>query len=224
VPLASRCFLFTCRTCRRSAGTSVKAHAIYGGGGVYYGCRVNVANVRDVNIVDGLVVIELICSPISAIVAAAGITVSVLNAAIIADDWAPVAGMPIVQSVVKSPVSRRPELARFRGKDPGAGYPVISVTGTPSPVARLPEVAFGRAKGLLINRQRGRGRVDRYKDLGAEETPDTNRITRANNIERIERMVPPRLFAVRRSAACSNSSPDSSSETLFPIGVHKHRH
>src|SRR5262249_4302476 len=148
VPLARRRFLFASGTCRRSAGTPIKAHAIYGGGGVYHGRRVNVANIGHADIAYGFVVIVLICSSITALVAATGIAIAIGNAAIEADDRTPVAGVPIVQSLVESPVTRCPKQARFRSEHPRARHPVIPIISVPSPVARLPEVAFGRANRL----------------------------------------------------------------------------
>jgi hypothetical protein len=73
LPLADRCFLFGSRARHCSARTAVIADAIYRGHVVDYGCAVNVVNVGDVHVVDGLVVVKLPSSPIAAIVAATGI-------------------------------------------------------------------------------------------------------------------------------------------------------
>jgi len=164
VPLADRCFLFGSRARRCSAGTAVIADAIYRGRVVDYGCAVNVVNVGDVHIVDGLVVVELPSSPIAAIVTATRIPVAIGNATVEADDRTPVAGMPVVQPVVKRPVTGRPKQAGFGGQRPRAGYPVVS-NRTPRPVAWHPNIAFGRAKGLLVNRKCRRTEVDRHEDL-----------------------------------------------------------
>src|SRR5216684_1708137 len=121
VPLADRCFLFGSRARRCSAGTAVIADAIYRGRVVDHGCAVNVVNVGDVHIVDGLVVVELPSSPIAAIVTATGIPVAIGNATVEADDR--------------------------------------------TPVAWHPNIAFGRAKGLLVNRKCRWTEVDRHEDL-----------------------------------------------------------
>ncbi len=164
LPLAGRCLLFGSWACRCSAGTAVIANAIYRGRVVDYGCVVNVVNVGDVHIVDGLVVVELPSSPIAAIVTATGIPVAIGNATVEADDRTPVAGMPVVQLVVKRPVTGRPKQAGFGGQRPRAGYPVVS-NRTPRPVAWHPNIAFGRAKGLLVNRKCRWTEVDRHEDL-----------------------------------------------------------
>src|SRR5439155_6160355 len=127
LPLAGCCLLFGSRPCCYSPGTAVIANAIYRGRVVDYGCVVNVVNVGDVHVVDGLVVVELPSSPIAAIVAATGIPVAIGNATIEADDRTPVAGMPVVQRVVKRPVPGRPKQAGFGGKRPRTGYPSIRV-------------------------------------------------------------------------------------------------
>ena len=107
--------LFGSRACRGSAGTAVIADAINHGRVVDYGCAVNVVNVGDVHVADGLVVVELPSSPIAAIVAATGIPIAIGNATIEADDRTPVARMPIVQLVVKCPVTGRPKQTRCGG-------------------------------------------------------------------------------------------------------------
>src|SRR5215469_2068539 len=163
--LAGGCVLFGGWARHCSTGTSVIADAVHGAGVFDYSRVVNIVNVGDVHIVDGLVVIELPSSPITAVVAGTGISVAVGDPTVVTDDRRPVAGMPVVQSVVKGPVTRRPKQFGLGGWHPRAGNPVVSIR-TPGPVTGRPDIAFRRAKGLLINGQRRRSEVYRYQNLG----------------------------------------------------------
>jgi hypothetical protein len=156
--LVGRCFLFAGWPRRGSAGAAVIADAVYGASVVDYRFVVNVVNVADVHIIDSLVVIELPSSPITAIVAVTGIAITIVNPTVVADDRTPVAGIPIVQPVIKRPVTRCPEQTLFGGQHPRAGHPVVSIR-TPSPVTGRPNIAFSRAKGLLVDRQRRRAEI-----------------------------------------------------------------
>src|SRR5437899_7199570 len=115
VPLAGRRFLLGSRARCCSAGTAVIADPIHDGSVADHGRAVNVANVGSAHIVDGLVVVVLSSSPIAAIVAGTGISETIGNPAVEADNGTPVAGMPVIQPVVKSPVTGRPQQARFGG-------------------------------------------------------------------------------------------------------------
>ena len=138
-------------------------------GVVDHGRVVHIAHIGDVYIVDGLVVVEVVFSPVTAIITGPGIAVAVRNAAIEPDDRTPIAGMLVVQPATIGPIARGPQQAGLRGQSPGSGHPVIAIR-PPPPVARRPDVAFARASRLGIDRQRRWPEVYGKKDLGRTDS------------------------------------------------------
>jgi hypothetical protein len=61
-----------------------------------------------VHVHDGGVIEEVSATPFAAIEAVAAIAVSVINASVISDLWAPVSSIPDVSSVVPSPITGGP--------------------------------------------------------------------------------------------------------------------
>ena len=96
----------------------------------------------------GAVVVEAAAAPVSAIEAYAEVAEAVVDAAIIADVGAPVAGVPEV-AVVITPVAWGPEGSCVGSCDPGALNPLVAVSG-PGPVAGSPDVAVAGGRGLLV--------------------------------------------------------------------------
>jgi hypothetical protein len=83
----------------------------------------------NVNVADGLIVEEMSVSPITAIVASSGISETVIDAAVVADNRTPVAGMPVVSRAFKSPVTGRPQQVRFGGQHPSLTQTLCSSLG-----------------------------------------------------------------------------------------------
>jgi hypothetical protein len=152
MPPASSGFLFRGRTHPCSAGTAVIADAAQGKVGFDHGRPVNIMYPANVYVVDGPIVEEMSVSPITAIVASPGISETVVDAAVVADNRTPVAGMPVVSRALIIPVTGSPQQVRFGGQHPGGGYPVVS-RRTPSPIPGHPDVILARTKGLLVNGQ-----------------------------------------------------------------------
>ena len=81
---------------------------------VIHGClSVGVANVGDIHVTHGRVVIEMLTLPMSAIVPMAGIAEPVVDAAIETYASAPVSGIPSVSPVAPAPISGCPQQAGF---------------------------------------------------------------------------------------------------------------
>jgi hypothetical protein len=121
----------------------------------YHGAVINM-NVRDPDVIDTAVVIEIPAVPIAAFIAFTEITETVIDAAVEANVWAPVARVPKICAAVPTPVTRGPEQARLRRDHPSAGHPVVAIRSV-SPVAGSPNVPIARARWLGVNRQyRGR--------------------------------------------------------------------
>src|SRR5208283_5631449 len=76
--------------------------------GVVDGAVIDV-NVGDVHIVDGTVIVETISAPVPALIAGAAVTESIVNAAVVADIWAPEAVVVAIHPAEKSPISGRPQ-------------------------------------------------------------------------------------------------------------------
>lgn len=107
--LASGCFFCRRRPRDDSARAAVVSNPIHGNVVVNYRGVVDVAHIGHVHIVDILVVVELPTAPIPTRVAGAGITESVVNAAIETDSRTPIAGMPTINAGGKTPVAGRPK-------------------------------------------------------------------------------------------------------------------
>lgn len=86
---------------------------------------VDVVYHRDIDIVNGPVVVEVAAIPIAAFVPDPFIAVAVVDASVIADVRTPVATEEAVTVVPETPVPRRPESALVRRLDPHAGDPVV---------------------------------------------------------------------------------------------------
>jgi hypothetical protein len=110
-----------------------------------------VGDIHDVDAINCPVVIKIVSVPIAAIVAIAGVTEAVVNAAIEADVQTPIAAVEAPAIVIPAPITGGPESAIIRRSAPGAWNPIIAC-GSPTPVARGPDVVGGRSFRLLIFR------------------------------------------------------------------------
>jgi hypothetical protein len=120
------------------------------------GAVIDVGDAGDIDTVHRAVVVEVVASPITAVVADAGVAEAVVDAAVKADVQAPEAAMEAPAVAVPAPVARGPEGAVIRRSAPCAGDPVVA-RGSPAPVAGGPEVVGLGGFRLLIDGQ-GRGR------------------------------------------------------------------
>jgi hypothetical protein len=145
---------------RGTAGTAIIAHV----GRVVDddGLVVDVGDRRVRDVVDGAVVEESAAAPIATLVADAGIAVAIRDAPVEADFRPPIAFMKGIDAVVPAPISWRPQQLRFRRQRPRARYPVIARIVIPGPIAGRPDVAWGRDRRLIVNRQRRRRDIDGY--------------------------------------------------------------
>src|SRR5437899_818125 len=123
-----------------SAGTTVEADAVYRGVVMDDGRVVGVVDHRDVHVAHGAVVIVISAAPVAADETDASVAEAVINAAVEADSWSPVACVPEIDTFAKSPVAGSPEQARLGSERPRAGNPEVTV-GSVSPVTGNPDVA-----------------------------------------------------------------------------------
>src|SRR5215472_8517589 len=152
-----------------SARAAVKADAIDGGVVVDDGGVVRVVNVGHVDVGDGAVVVVVASAPVSAVEAGAGIAKAIVNSAVEADSWSPVAAVPDVETFTPTPIAGSPKQARLRSDHPRAGNPeIVLVLVTVGPVAGNPDIARPRADRLRVDRQRRRADPNRnaYGNLG----------------------------------------------------------
>src|SRR5215469_6669297 len=165
VPVARGNFILRCGAGCNATRATVIADPVDGGvfddGGV-----IDIVNVGDIHIVDGAIVKEAFAFPTPAFVPFTGVAEAVRNSAVETNTRTPVAFVEEEAVFVPRPVSRRPEIAGLRSQHPGTGNPVVVVVViVEGPVARNPDVALGRERGLFIDRQRGRSKADREFDL-----------------------------------------------------------
>lgn len=90
-----------------AATTAIVAYATSGNGAAY-GLVINVRNVRDVDVIDGPVVIERAVVPIATVVAVSSVAESIVDAAIKANRQSPIAGIPDIYTITPTPISRSP--------------------------------------------------------------------------------------------------------------------
>jgi hypothetical protein len=156
-------------TRRNAAASAIEANAfiviVADNSSIYVG----IADYDGIDPGDRGVVLEPVVIPPSADVAIAIIAVSVVDAAIEANNGRPIAVVPsiVITVVVPAPISGGPEKARLWRKDPGARHPVVTVV-TVCPIARSPDVTRLRANRLFVNRQSWRTSSYGYahRDLG----------------------------------------------------------
>ncbi len=110
---------------------------------------------REIEVVDGSVVVEVAATPIAALIAEADVSKSVVNAAIEAHMPTPIATMKAVAIILVAPVAGGPQSPLVRSLNPCARHPVIARWG-PRPVAGGPNVAVAGILGLLVLGQRRR--------------------------------------------------------------------
>jgi len=109
----------------------------------------------DVDVVDRAVVVEVASAPVTTLVAVAAVAKTVVDAAIVANVLAPVAGVISVRVIPVAPVAGCPECALVRSLNPCAGNPVVAVW-RPRPVAGRPEIVIAGVLRLVVVHQRRR--------------------------------------------------------------------
>jgi hypothetical protein len=128
-------------------------------GDVGIGAAVGVEATTVADVAVGTVVPEATTAPVSAVEADAEVAEAVVDAAVVADDGAPVAGVPVVAVVAVAPVAGGPKCSGIGSSDPCAVDPLIAV-GRPGPVAGGPDVAIAGGRRLRVVGDGGRSLVD----------------------------------------------------------------
>jgi hypothetical protein len=119
---------------------------------------VGVEAIAAADVAVGAVVPEASAAPVSAVEANAEVAEAIVEATIVADEGAPIAGVPGVAAKAHAPVSGGPECVGVGRFNPGALHPFVTVTG-PCPVAGSPDVAVAGGFGLLVVGDGRRGLV-----------------------------------------------------------------
>ena len=122
------------------------------------GAVVDVVDACDVYAIDGTVVVEVVAVPITAVVTRAGVAEAIVNTAVEADMGTPETVVEAVAVAKGTPVAGCPEGSGVGSEDPGAGNPV-EANGGVVPIAGCPKIVGGGGFGLLIGRERRRGRI-----------------------------------------------------------------
>jgi len=113
---------------------------------------VNVTNDRGVYVGHAGVIEILATAPGSAVKACAGITETVVDAAVEADGSSPVTSVPNVVAFVEGPVAGSPEKSDSWRSNPHSWNPKVTIISI-SPVTRHPKVTTSGTKRLGVNRQ-----------------------------------------------------------------------
>ena len=134
-----RLCLLRCGPCCDTASASVKAHpvhvAIHNDGAI----DISVANDSSIYMDDRSVVAERITPPATATEADTSIAETVIDTAVEAYCWTPVAFMKEVDAISPTPIAWCPKKAHGWSHHPRARNPVISI-GSPSPKTGSPHV------------------------------------------------------------------------------------
>ena len=163
-----RC-LFSCSRLSLHAARAVKARPSAGGIPHDRAVHIGVVNHIGVNAAHSRVIPEGTADPLATIVAAAVVTVSVVDSTVEPDRWAPVTLIEDVAATAVAPIARRPEKADLWRKHPGARHPVIAEVAI-GPIARSPNVAGSRAERLRVERYRRRREPHRYGDIAGRRS------------------------------------------------------
>src|SRR5271157_568796 len=155
VPAVFRSHFTGGRASSKSARTAIVADAIHREI-VHDRTVVNVGKVRRPEIVHRPVIKEVPAPPVPACIAHAGVTETIIDAAVEAHVGAPVTCMPDKCGSTPTPVTRRPQEADGWRHHPCTGNPEVAVRGIVSPITRSPNVASARTDWLHINGQRWR--------------------------------------------------------------------
>ena len=113
---------------------------------------VDVVHNRDIDVVDGTVVVEVVAIPIAALVTDTNVTEAVIDATVEADVGAPVAAVELIAVMPVTPVARRPERALIRSLHPNTRHPVVARRRV-VPVAGGPEITITGSLRLVVVRQ-----------------------------------------------------------------------
>jgi hypothetical protein len=107
-------------------------------------------NVRDGDVVNSSVVIEISTPPISALVARAKVAESVIHATVKSDVRSPISRMPDISAFAPTPIARGPEHTDRGRYHPCAWHPVVALY-TISPVAWCPHITVAGTRRLRVN-------------------------------------------------------------------------
>ena len=148
--LARVCLFLPSCPCLHSAGPAVEGNMI-----LMHDHRpvVDAGHIRDADVRDRTVVVELASAPLTAGKSDTGISEPIVNAPIEADVRSPVAGVPHIQPAAPAPVSRRPQHSD-RSHYPRARHPVVTVVIVPPPITRRPHISRAGTDGLRIDWKR----------------------------------------------------------------------
>ena len=117
--------LRACRTYPRTVRPAVVAHSV-DGRVVDDGAVIHIGDVHVGDVVHRAVVLKLPIVPIAALISAPGISMAVIDAAVVSDVRPPIPLKEAKYASEKSPVSGRPESALIRRLGPRAGHPSSS--------------------------------------------------------------------------------------------------
>lgn len=120
---------------------------------VMYNCFINAHYCR--------IVAKPVVFPAPTVVTMTAIAITIVNAAVKAYAWPPIAGMKTIASAHETPISRRPVQAGIWRGYPHTGNPIVTVGIIVRPVTGLPYIAIGRRLGQIVYAQWRRRRAYR---------------------------------------------------------------
>src|ERR1700687_2034238 len=172
VSIMCRSLLLRCRARTDPTVAAVVTHAVYGD--ISDRCVVNVMDVGDVNVGHGSIVEKAPIIPTPAFVSVAEGAETVIDSAVKAYLWSPIAFIENKAVATPAPISWRPQEADFWRLHPCTGHPVIiAEIFAVGPVTRRPDIAVARASWLFIDGQSRWSKRNRDTDLRNRRCGDT---------------------------------------------------
>ncbi len=138
-----------------SARTAIVADAIHRVV-VHHRTAVDIGDIRHIDIGYRPIIEEAPAPPFPPFEAPAVVSEPIIDAAVEANVWSPVSGMPKERASTPAPIAWSPKHGRRRRHHPSSGHPEVAVVGIVSPIARRPHVARAWTNRLRIDRQRWR--------------------------------------------------------------------
>src|SRR5438552_10743627 len=123
---ACRGFFETSRTSINSARASVITNTIHRDVVIDDRLVVDV-NVRNVDVVDGAVIVKAVAAPISAFITRSKVAEAIIDAAVESDVRTPVPCVPNVHTSTPTPIAGRPQHTNLRRDDPRSWHPVVAI-------------------------------------------------------------------------------------------------
>jgi len=118
-----------------------------------------------VYIYHGGIILKMVSTPSSAVIAGTTVSISIVYTSVITYTASPITIMETIVAIIKPPITRSPQITIMRWSYPYTRYPIIiAIVITISPIARNPKISISRTIRLIVIRQFRRGGSHSYRN------------------------------------------------------------